>query len=225
MSEPADQFLNRVRSALGRAGPWRAEVRPPRAPEPLALPPGELLARFRSELEAIGGKVHCAAAADAPRLVAELAAARSVETFARWRTPFLDGIALAPALAARPPMRELTITDAVHAREELRSLDLGISDAELAIAETGSILLAPGPGRARLITCLPRMHIALLSVDRLRASLTEVPELLRESRAADGRYRSNLVIVTGPSRTADIENVLVVGIHGPVELHVLFIES
>jgi L-lactate dehydrogenase complex protein LldG len=104
-------------------------------------------------------------------------------------------------------------------REELASATIGLTGAEAALAETGSIVLASGPGRARLASLLPPVHVALVErralVDSLAALIRDRPEI-----ATAG---ANVICITGPSRTADIEHTLSRGVHGPGEVHVVFV--
>lgn len=89
------------------------------------------------------------------------------------------------------------------------SADVGVTLAELAVAETGSILVEAGPGRERLASLAPPVHVAIVRVDVLVANL--------EDAFARDLTRTT-VLITGPSRTADIEGVLVRGVHGPKDI-------
>jgi L-lactate utilization protein LutC len=104
-------------------------------------------------------------------------------------------------------------------REALASAAIGITGADAALAETGSVVLASGPGRGRLASLLPPVHVAVVERARVVGSL---PELLitHPDLATAG---SNMVCITGPSRTADIEHTLSRGVHGPKEVHVVLI--
>lgn len=89
--------------------------------------------------------------------------------------------------------------------------DVGISSTPVALAETGSVLVDSGPGRSRLATLLPPVHIALVPTSRLTSDLfTWTAE-----RSPDWRPPANMVFVSGPSKSADIEQTLAVGVHGP----------
>ncbi len=87
--------------------------------------------------------------------------------------------------------------------------DVGISGAAAALAETGSVVVESGPGRSRLATLLPPVHVALVSVHLLTADL--FTWLARRSSG----WPASLTIISGPSKTADIEQTLAVGVHGP----------
>jgi L-lactate dehydrogenase complex protein LldG len=103
--------------------------------------------------------------------------------------------------------------------------DLGISVAAIAIAETGSVVVAGNDLVPRLATMLPLVHVVLVETRRLVASLDEALDYIREvARVDTGEAVRYLSIVTGPSRTADIEKTLSTGVHGPRELHILLIE-
>jgi len=92
------------------------------------------------------------------------------------------------------------------------------------VAETGSLLLISGEGRSRLVSLLPRIHVALIRKENLVPAMRDMQAILevehREGRAGDA---SCLTFITGPSRSADIEFVLARGVHGPGEVHVILI--
>jgi L-lactate dehydrogenase complex protein LldG len=102
---------------------------------------------------------------------------------------------------------------------ELDRATVGVTGALAGLAETGSLVLLNGPGRGRLASLLPPVHVALLTVADLYAGMSAFlaarPDVVRQA--------SNLVFVSGPSRTADIEQVLTLGVHGPRELHVVLV--
>ncbi len=108
---------------------------------------------------------------------------------------------------------------------EAAAADLGVSRAALAVAETGSVVVAGNELLPRLATMLPLVHVVLVYRQDMVSSLEEVGEFLRGSILGDRgeavRYHS---LVTGPSRTADIEKTLSTGVHGPRELHIVLVE-
>lgn len=106
----------------------------------------------------------------------------------------------------------------VH-RGEAPSLsgDVTTSEAIYGLADTGSVVLAASPEEPRLRSLLPWTHLSLLREDRVLPGMAELFELL------DGELPSLLAIVTGPSRSADIEQRLAVGVHGPGEVHVVLL--
>jgi hypothetical protein len=90
--------------------------------------------------------------------------------------------------------------------------EVGVCVGDLAIAETGSLVIAAGPGRSRLTSLAPPVNVVLVRAD----SIVAIPE-----EAFERLSSATSVIVTGTSRTADIEGVLVRGVHGPRELYVV----
>ena len=107
-------------------------------------------------------------------------------------------------------------------RRHLGGLDIGFTVCDLGIAETGTLVLNSASEEVRLATMVSETHVAVLPVSKLRATSYEAePELL----AFMGNTPSYLAFITGASRTADIERVLALGVHGPLELHILLWED
>jgi L-lactate dehydrogenase complex protein LldG len=103
----------------------------------------------------------------------------------------------------------------VHRGEAPELPEAGVSEALYGLADTGSVVLAASPDEPRARSLLPFVHVSLLREDRILPGLEELFE------AVGGNLPSALAIVTGPSRSADIEQLLVVGVHGPGEVHVV----
>lgn len=101
-----------------------------------------------------------------------------------------------------------------------QDLVVGLTGADAGLAETGSIVVRSGPGRPRMASLIPLVHVAVLSTHRLYRSLSDY--VADHPAAIEGT--SNLVIITGPSRTGDIEQQLNLGVHGPKHLHVILVE-
>ncbi|TAN32324.1 4Fe-4S dicluster domain-containing protein [bacterium] len=118
-----------------------------------------------------------------------------------------------------------------HARESLRQkfieATVGISGANMAIAETGTIVLVTNEGNADLTTTLPPVHIALFGIDKVVASLDDAVAMLRMlPRSGTGQLMTSYVNwITGPSRSADIEQSLTIGVHGPREMHCVILDN
>ena len=93
----------------------------------------------------------------------------------------------------------------------------GVSRASYGLADTGSVVLAASPDEPRSRHLLPEVHVTLLHEDRILPGLAEL------FAALGTELPSALAIVTGPSRSADIEQRLVVGVHGPREVHVVLL--
>ena len=119
----------------------------------------------------------------------------------------------------------------VRAREMLRQkfidADVGISGANFAIAETGTVGIVTNEGNADLTITLPRVHVALFGIDKLVATLDDAVAILRMlPRSGTGQRMTSYVNwVTGPSRSADILQSLTIGVHGPREMHCVVIDN
>ncbi|WP_338200814.1 LUD domain-containing protein [Candidatus Nephthysia bennettiae] len=118
-----------------------------------------------------------------------------------------------------------------YARTELRekfiNASVGISGANAAIAETGTVMIVTNEGNADLTITLPRVHVALFGMDKLVASLDDAVAMLRMlPRSATGQLMSAYVnLVTGPSRSSDIGFSPVIGAHGPREMHCVVLDN
>lgn len=221
MSTSRETILERVRSNLERARSERGHVAPPAAHVPRPVP-AELgtsagrLERFRSMLEGVGGRCHLVAdeAAALAQLV-EIARGLGVTRLALSDAPRLAR--LARALPSGIERLEPQVP-----REALFAAELGVSEAQWGIAETGTLVLESARERHRLVSLVPPVHVALLPASSILATLEEALERLRSGA---GLSSPAVTWITGPSRTADIELVLVVGVHGPRELHVIVIDG
>jgi L-lactate dehydrogenase complex protein LldG len=130
-------------------------------------------------------------------------------------------VLLEPALAKREPvLRELAGSLTRPSEEELFRAAAGIVSAEAGIAETGSIARAAGPDRPRGFALVPMLLIVVLRASQITADLYDY---LAGREAHD--MPSELVLITGPSKTADIGMKLVTGMHGPGVVHVVVLED
>jgi L-lactate dehydrogenase complex protein LldG len=207
-----EDFLRGVRSRLGAdAG------RPIDIPSDWGADVDDRLDRFGTELAAAGGFVH---RSEKPGLSSDLRTILSEHDRPRVLITREDDV---------PP----DIGDVVAAlggealwwpeagRAEAAGADVGITSALWGVAETGSVLLSSAPPAGRAPSLLPSTHIAILPEERLLTSIAELFERI----AAMPQRPSNLVVSTGPSKSGDIENELVTGIHGPKAAHVVVVSS
>ena len=111
-------------------------------------------------------------------------------------------------------------------REDLFACDAGITTAQWAIAETGTLVLESAREKSRLLSLVPIIHVALLPAGRICDSLGEALERLRQGGGGDRSPDSHAItLITGPSRTSDIELTLTIGVHGPQAVHVILLEG
>ncbi|MBI9016160.1 MAG: LUD domain-containing protein [Phycisphaerae bacterium] len=106
---------------------------------------------------------------------------------------------------------------------ELFNLNIAITDAHLAIAETGSIVLASDENYPRLTSLTAQSHIVILWPDQIVADMLDFSSALKEQIETNPNH--SYTIISGPSKTADIEMKLVIGVHGPGQLDIIIMES
>ena len=188
----------------------------------MPIPQDLLVERFSAELTAIAGRVHRAATArEAIAAVTALCREHGASRVLSWAPEWIGVPGLHEGLAASGiTVDEGWLPDGNDWVDRLAALDpirVGITGAFAGIAESGTIAVVSGAGRSRLASLLAPVHIAVLHADRLYASLTA----FFAAHADIAEEGSNLVLITGPSRTADIEMTLTRGVHGPGEIHVV----
>ncbi|UCC38930.1 MAG: LUD domain-containing protein [Candidatus Aminicenantes bacterium] len=117
------------------------------------------------------------------------------------------------------------------AREELQKYfiqaNLGISGANLAVAESGTLVIISNEGNARLVTSLPPVHVALVTTEKFVETLEQATSIIKALTIASSglKLTSYVSFITGPSRTTDIEKELVIGVHGPQEVHIIILDN
>ena len=163
--------------------------------------------RFSQELDAVGGHAYLVSRSEISKRLIEFIKERDVNAVVMW-----DSISA---------LNESDLTEA-GMRVERRvdpSIRVGITGALSAIAETGTLVIPSGKSQPLSTSLLPEIHIAIIRSSQIVRSLDEALQN-REVRNA-----SATVLVTGPSRTADIEMILTIGVHGPKELHVFVVDD
>jgi L-lactate dehydrogenase complex protein LldG len=199
-----EHILGRLRSARGTA-------RLPRVDAPAAAPvvvasPKECLARFSVEAAALGVECYVEdTAADVRHRLQTLVRGHRIVSWNFEHLPYDSGSVLdEPTFGAAP-------------RTVQANAEVGITGCDAAVAETASLVLFSGAGRSRAVSLLPSFHIALVTPERICLSMAEVFE-----KYADRLDTSaSCTFITGPSRTADIELTLTLGIHGPGRVAVI----
>lgn len=203
-----DAFLDAVRERLGKLSPVELPTALPTTP---ASGDGRLFDRFAAELAAVGGE---AREIRADRLAGAVASvAEGMRSAVIGDLP--DG--LGPAVTEGLVQGSCEILP--PGRDAAEEADLGVTGAEFGVASTGSVLLASGAGRPRATSLLPPTHLVVLPADRLLPGFEELVAELPHLAA----QTSQLVLVSGPSRTSDIEMTLVRGVHGPGRVVVLVV--
>jgi L-lactate dehydrogenase complex protein LldG len=133
--------------------------------------------------------------------------------------PMLQGKSVVTSNA--PFLRTCGIAETGCLREACATADIGITSVDYALAATGTMVMLASPSEARLISLLPPIHIAIIPRSKIIANLDELLSILPQP----AEHTSSMVLITGPSRTADIEQILVRGVHGPGEIHAVIVEE
>jgi L-lactate dehydrogenase complex protein LldG len=222
-SEARDAIMQSIRAYLAESASIVHDHSPP---QPVSTNPINAVAdngdmslqqRFCERLESVGG--HCLITHDEDEVAQALA-----NVVAGLQD---DGLGKRIALSDAPILSGLTrgigaseITVGPSA-SDLFGYDVGITTAQAAIAETGTLVLEAEKEQHRLISLLPPVHIALV---RSRDIYPTIADALKRLRGEEQMSRA-ITFITGPSRTADIELTLTVGVHGPKELYVIVLED
>ena len=190
------------------------------------------LARFQQELERVAGVFHrVASLAEVPGVIRDLARQRGARSVVGWE-PAALGLDLRATL--EPAGLSVTVAPPdggesarLAHREAAAGAQIGVTGVDWALAETGTLILVSGSGRPRSTSLLPDTHVAVFGKGQLLESLEQVGIMLEALHAGAARSLSGAMInfITGPSRTADIELTLTRGVHGPKEVHAVFVEA
>ena len=239
---PKEEFLQSVRESLGR------ENVPPAQPYPLLVETLADLERQAAEIRQRiledrptlldkladmagkgGWKVYRAAGVEEAVGYIESAVLESgASNIVRSAQEVFDQVPVDAALANLGLKVTTVLYDEANSREalreEIRQSGIGITGADYALAETGSLIILPRRGLSRLVSLVPPVHIALVRPEDLLDSLDDLFLLRRlEYHQRGGEMGSYLNFITGPSRTADIEMTIVEGVHGPKEVHMVIL--
>jgi L-lactate utilization protein LutC len=220
-----DRFLQRVRQAV-TAGNRSGSAVPlePRGTVGYQGSGPDPVTRFRDELTAAGGCCHVVPDREAAvAKVLELVQSKSARGVLVGRGPFVDSLD-SPARLGTLEV-EVTAVDTLAfdtSLEPFFAADIGISGVDYLIAETGSVALLAQPGEPRSLSLLPPVHIAVADSTQLLPDLFDLFERL-PSEEGTPVLPSCLTLITGPSKTGDIELRLVTGVHGPGEIHVVLV--
>ncbi|MGH7140546.1 MAG: LutC/YkgG family protein [Pirellulales bacterium] len=187
----------------------------------------DLAATLAAEANAVGGEALVVADRQAARAaVAEILDRYSPATALCWQHPLLDELDLHGILSSRGieclDHTTLRARPSDDCRAAMLNADIGISSATVAVAETGTLALASGPGSERVVSLLPPVHVAVVGASQILPDLFDLFVMI-ERTAAD--MSSNWVLITGPSKTGDLELKLTTGVHGPGHWHLVVVRD
>lgn len=232
MTAGRDEILGGIRRSLGRSGPVddsrAAELRERMAkparnliPARADLPPSEVIDLFRSQAEGVFATVdRVVDMSEVPEVLTEY--------LKRENLPSQVVMAPDPSLDQAPwdnqPLLE------IRRGLPVESDMVSVTSAPAAIAETGTLAMFSGADHPSTLNFLPETHVVVLPVNRIGKNYEDVWDLIRQ-RIADGEGDLNglmprtVNLITGPSRSGDIEQTLLLGAHGPRRLHIILVDS
>jgi L-lactate dehydrogenase complex protein LldG len=214
-----ENILSRLKTAVGDTPP-----KPPTVCMPIAtFSAEEKVAKLKGLLEAMRTEVHLVARDNWGARLEELLKARGLKGLlyapGTWMAPDIDkiwekgGAGLPERIAYDGAVEDM--------KEILFEVDAGITTTCGAIAETGAIVLWTGPHEPRTLSLVPPVHIAVLEADKIYNSFCEIIQAQNWTAGMP----TNALLISGPSKTADIEMTLAFGVHGPKELIVLILQD
>jgi len=220
-------FLTSIREAAARGRAHRAEVNPEATHTAAYVGGGDdPVATFLSEWIAVGGRGERVQGAEgARRFLSDFLDTYPVTNVIRWQHPLLLKLEIDSLLLERQinvhSWNDLETQSADERWPTAFAADLGITSADWAVAETGTLALCSLPGQGRVVSLLPPNYLAIIEPKQIVPDLFDLFEHLEEQKL---HLPSNVSLVTGPRKTGHIELKLTTGVHVPGTVHVLVVE-
>ncbi len=202
-------FLNNIRSKLGNEEQGRSINRPPILLPRMAGDRDDELALLFNEIRKVSGEAEFFYTDAIVETLKNIVERYSIHKAVCWQTEWLKQMNVEELLRAL----SIEVISPYESKKVLAECDLGVTEVDFALPETGTLVLRSNPTRPRMVSLLPRVHLAFLDPRNLRPDLHQV---FKETKADP-----YLVFITGPSRTADIELTVSLGVHGPKTLILL----
>ena len=200
-----------VRHSLGRTAQTPLDLRPAiyksRQPESVDTE----IEQFLEEIKKLSGVGQKLALSDIDSKLKNLIAEQNIHKATVWETPHLKQLGITEILNSLG----VDLVSPNADKHDMAQCELGVTEADYLLPETGTLVLRSSTEKPRAVSLVPRVHLAIVRPDMLRADMHQV-----FAEAKDSHY---LVFITGPSRTADIELTTTLGVHGPKNLYVWMI--
>ncbi len=210
MSNPV---IENVRRSLGRTAQSPLKPRPAVYESRLPASLDSEIARFLEEVTKLSGVGQKLSPAGLDIALHTLIQDQDVKRATAWETPYLRQLGITEILNSIG----IELVSPNAEKHEMALCDLGITEADYLLPETGTLVLRSSALQPRAVSLLPRIHLAIVRPDMLRPDLHQV--------FAEARDKHYLLFITGPSRTADIELTTTLGVHGPKNLFVWMMEE
>jgi L-lactate dehydrogenase complex protein LldG len=204
----SNPVIENIRRALGRGATANLPPRPAVLPSRLAGDQEAEIDLLLKEINALSGSGRRLPVDELDGALTSLKAEQAVKKATVWQTPGLAELRITERLEAQG----IEVISPHAGKRSLAECDLGITEVDFALPETGTIGLFSSPEKPREVSLVPRVHLALMRPAALRADLHQVFE--------EAKQHNYLIFITGPSRTADIELTTTLGVHGPKALYV-----
>jgi L-lactate dehydrogenase complex protein LldG len=205
MSNPV---IDNIRRSLGRTAQTTPGSRPAIYDPRQAVSPEAEAERFLKEVRKLSGVGQTFSPSDIDSALTALMEEQNVRRATVWETPHLKQLGVAEILDSR----HIELVPPNAGKHEMALCDLGVTEADYLLPETGTLVLKSSAQKPRAVSLLPRIHLAIVRPEMLRADMHHV--------FAEAKDHNYLVFITGPSRTADIELTVTLGVHGPRNLYV-----
>jgi len=206
-------ILENIRRSLGRTDHTPLGLRPAIYESRHAESADSEIERFLVEIKKLSGVGQKLSPLDIESALKILVAEQNIRKATMWNTQYLKQLNVAEHLQSLG----VDLISSNADKHEIAQCDLGITEADFILPETGTLVLRSSAEKPRAVSLVPRVHLAVVRPEMLRADMHQV-----FAEAREDRY---LVFITGPSRTADIELTVTLGVHGPKNLFVWMIEE
>jgi len=206
-------ILENIRRSLGRTDQTPLSLRPAiyesRQPESI----DSEVERFLGEIKKLSGIGQKLSTPEIESAIQNLVTEQNIRTATIWNTPRLKKLGITEILQTL----NVKLVSPNANKYEMALCDLGITEADYLLPETGTLVLHSSAEKPRGVSLLPRVHLAIVRPKMMRADMHQV--------FAEAKNSHYLVFITGPSRTADIELTVTLGVHGPKNLYVWMIKE
>jgi L-lactate dehydrogenase complex protein LldG len=184
---------------------------------------GELIEVFTKEIESLSGKCYQASSlAEVTRIILGIVAQNNCLLVVKQRLG-IEGEEQIRTELERHGVHVSDLEECEKPVDALSAADMAITPADLLIAKTGTLAISTKGDEERLASCLPRIHVAIMSTGRIESDPLDAARYLSDRLQSESP--SSVTFVSGPSRTADIEMKLILGVHGPHQVHVVILTS
>lgn len=177
----------------------------------------DLRSQFISEIQNVNTRViEVSNEEHISKLVLKLAKDKELKSFSIWESQFLKDLKIKEELK-RAGLKLVTAKN----KNRIAASDIGITEVNYAIADTGTLVLLSNKNQPRSVSLLPPIHLAIVQPENLVRNIRDLFVMLKSELEQEQDITSCMTFITGPSRTADIELNLTLGVHGPKELYVV----